>query len=225
MDKPYGKRPQAKKRAGRGERAALSRPDIEAKALAEIEARGVDGFSLRKLAARMGCEPMSLYHHYPSKAHLMDALVDRVMGSLAMPPRDLPWRARIERLVRDFRAMAHRHPAFFQYLALHRLNTEAGLAWLNGTLQAFRDAGLSVEDATRMFRTFGYYIIGAALDETSGYAKGPSARVPVPAATIARDYPAVAAAGPYFQKDQFDRTFDAGLAMLLEGMAARRKGK
>ena len=72
-----------------------------------------------------------------------------------------------------------------------------------------------------MFRIFGYYIIGAALDETSGYAKGPSAQEPVTADVIGRAYPAVAAAGPYFAPNQFDTTFEAGLNILLDGMAAR----
>jgi AcrR family transcriptional regulator len=226
MDKPYGVRLQAKKRVEkRAWRVGLSKSGIEAEALAEIEDNGVEEFSLRKLATRMGCEPMSLYHHFPSKAHLMDALVDRVMGTLKAPPGIMPWRLRITALVHDFRAMAHRHPAFFQYLALHRLNTATGLKWLNGTLEAFREAGLDEEDTARLFRIFGYFIVGAALDETSGYAKGPSAREPVPDAVVKHEYPAVIAAGPYFAPSQFDRTFEEGLAILLDGMAARLKHK
>jgi len=201
----------------------LSRELIEIEALAEIEAHGLQDFSLRKLATRMGCEPMSLYHHFPSKAHLMDALVDRVMGTLPAPRKNLAWRARITALVYEYRDMAHRHPAFFHYLALHRLNMPTGLNWLNRTLEAFASAGFGQEETARLFRIFGYYIVGAALDETSGYAKGPSAREPVPNESIARDYPAVGAAGPYFASSQFDRTFKEGLEILLDGMEARRK--
>lgn len=224
MDKPYGVRLQAKKRTGgRTWRVGLSRDAIEIEALTEIEAHGLQDFSLRKLATRMGCEPMSLYHHFPSKAHLMDALVDRVMGALPAPRKSLAWRARITALVYEYREMAHRHPAFFHYLALHRLNTPTGLKWLDRTLEAFGSAGLDQEETARLFRIFGYYIVGAALDETSGYAQGPSARDPVPDEIVTRDYPAVAAAGPYFASSQFDRTFEEGLTILLDGMAARRK--
>ncbi len=215
---------QVKKRTTkRAWHAGLSKDGIEREALVEIEAHGLQDFSLRKLAARMGCEPMSLYHHFPSKAHLMDALVDRVMGALPAPRKNLGWRARITTLVYEYREMAHRHPAFLHYLALHRLNTPTGLRWLNRTLEAFGSAGLGQEETARLFRIFGYYIVGAALDETSGYAKGPSAREPVPDAIVMRDYPAVVAAGPYFASSQFDRTFEEGLGILLDGMAARRK--
>lgn len=36
---------------------------------------------------------ISLYHHFLSKAHLMDALMDRAMGALPAPRKDLAWRS------------------------------------------------------------------------------------------------------------------------------------
>jgi AcrR family transcriptional regulator len=163
---------------------------------------------------------MSLYHHFPSKAALMDALVDRVVAELPTPPPPAPWRQRITRMAWDFRAMALRHPAFFKFLALHRMNTPGGLAWLNGALQAFRDTGLEDREASRLFRAFGAFIIGAALDETAGYSKGPSAVKPPDDATIARDYPAVLAAAAHFGRDSAEAIFEFGLNAMLEAVAA-----
>lgn len=205
-------------------RARLGRALIEVEALALIEAEGLPAFSFRKLAARLGCEPMSLYHHHASKAHLLDALLDRVIGELPVPPPPGPWRNRLGGMARDFRAMAWRHPAFFQYLALHRLNTPTALRWLNGALSAFREAGLDDEAATRLFRAFGYFITGAALDETAGYARGPSAIEPVPDSVIGRDFPAVATAARWFRPDQVDATFELGLEIFLDGVAKRLGG-
>lgn len=202
-------------------RAKLSKDAIEREALALIEAEGLAGLSFRKLAARLGCEPMSLYHHHAGKARLLDALLDRVIAELPAPPPAGPWRERIGGLARDFRAMALRHPAFFQYVALHRLNTATALRWLNGALTTFREAGLSEEEATRLFRAFGYFITGAALDETSGYARGPSAAAPVPDVVVARDFPAVAAAARWFREEEREATFEAGLKILLDGVAAK----
>lgn len=202
-------------------RARLSRERIEATALSLIEDEGLPAFSFRKLAARLGCEPMSLYHHHASKAHLLDALLDRVIGELPAPPPPGPWRQRLGDMARDFRAMAWRHPAFFQYLALHRLNTPTALRWLDGALTAFKEAGLDDETAARLFRAFGYYLTGAVLDETSGYARGPSAVTPPSNEVIARDFPAVAAAGRWFQPDQVEATFEMGLNIFLDGVARR----
>lgn len=202
-------------------RASLTREGIETAALALIEADGLEAFSTRRLAQVLGCEAMSIYHHFPSKAHLLDALVDRVVGELPAPQPPAPWRARLTAMAQDFRAMAHRHPAFFRYMATHRMNTAAGLRWLDGALAAFREAGLTDEDAVRLFRGFGYYIIGGALDETSGYAKGPSALNPPSNEEIGRDFPNVARAGRWFAPDQRDATFELGLEVLLDGAAAR----
>jgi AcrR family transcriptional regulator len=207
--------------AARPLRARLSREAIEVEALLLIEDEGLPTFSFRKLAARLGCEPMSLYHHHASKAHLLDALLDRVIGDLPTPPPPGAWRQRLGDMARDFRAMAWRHPAFFQHIALHRLNTPTALRWLDGALTAFREAGLDDEAAARLFRAFGYYITGAALDETSGYARGPSAVEPASDEVIVRDFPAVAAAGRWYRPDQVEATFEAGLEILLDGIEAR----
>lgn len=202
-------------------RASLSRESIETAALAVIEGEGLEGFSTRRLAQALGCEAMSIYHHFPSKGRLLDALVDRVVGELAAPQPPAPWRERLTKMAMDFRAMAHRHPAFFRYMAVHRMNTPQGLRWLDGALAAFREAGLCDEDATRLFRGFGYYIIGGALDETSGYSKGPSALDPPSNEEISRDFPNVAIAARWFGPGQQDKTFELGLNVLLDGVAAR----
>lgn len=209
-------------RAGsRRAKEPLSRERIEDAALALIERDGLEDFSTRRLAAELGCEAMSIYHYYPGKAHLLDAFFDRVIGGLPADDPDLPWRARIETLVFAYRAMAHRYPRFFPFVALHRHNTRVGLTWLERMLTVFRDAGLDTETAARFFRIVGYYVIGAVLDETSGYAKGHSAAEPVPDREVEAAYPLVAAVNRYFRPAEHDATFRLGLDILLDSLVAR----
>lgn len=184
-----------------------------------IEEAGLEAFSTRKLAQKLGCEAMSIYHHFPSVAHLMEALVDRLIGARTLLPADRPWQERLRHAAAEFRAVAHGHPRFFPYVALFRMNTPVCIAFLDGVIRIFRDAGLGDADAARYFRSFSYYLVGALLDETSGYARGPGAVVPVSAEAIARDFPAVAAAGPYFRPAWFDRTYETGIVHLMEGIA------
>ncbi len=66
---------EARERVSRCQRNGSCRPRLEL-----IEADGLEAFSTRKLAAKLGCEAMSIYHYFPSKAHLMDALLDRLVG-------------------------------------------------------------------------------------------------------------------------------------------------
>ena len=106
-------------------------------ALELIESEGHDGFSMRKLAASLGCEAMSIYHYFPSKAHLRDALLDRCLAATEMPPRELPWLERLRRVAYAYREAALRNPRFFVAIALHRMNTAAGLRFLEGVLDHF----------------------------------------------------------------------------------------
>ena len=55
-------------------RPALSGERIATEAMALVDEGGIDALSFRTLAARLRCQAMSLYHYYPSKQHLIDAL-------------------------------------------------------------------------------------------------------------------------------------------------------
>jgi AcrR family transcriptional regulator len=200
----------------------LTHDRIEKTALRLIEREGLANFSTRKLAKALGCEAMSIYHHFPSKAHLMDALLDRQIRE--MPPLpETGWLEKLRAAAHDIRAMALRHPEFFQYMALHRMNTPTALKWLDTSIAAFREGGFDAEKTAGLFRAFSYYVMGAALDETAGYAKGPSAVDPVSNSELARGYPNVAAVGPYFRPAHHKKIFDLGLEMLLDGVAKEAK--
>ena len=126
----------------------------------------------------------------------------------------------------DWMELLVAHPAWvptLKELCWHRLNTRLGLRWINEMLKMCAAAGLTREQTVRMFRTFGYYLNGAILDETAGYARGPSTVEPVPDDEVARDYPEVIAAGPYFRESEWDKTFDFGVELLIEGYARLAK--
>ena len=199
-------------------RKPLSRERIEIEALTLIEAHGLEGFSTRKLGERLGCEAMSIYHHFPNKAHVLDALVDRTLAGVPIPARDLPAAQRIRYLAQAWRQMSRRHPRFYLWMSLHRWNSETGVKFLAEVLDCFHAAGLEPEQAARGFRVVGYYLLGATLEETSGYAHGPSAVKPMGDGDVRHMYPQVAQAGSYFSADQFDATFDLGLTVLLRGL-------
>ena len=200
----------------------LSAERIELAALELIEAEGMAGFSTRKLATVLGREAMSIYHYFPSKEHLLDALVDRVMRSdlTVLDPHAKDWRCQLERSSREWRQMGMRRPHFFSYLAVHRLNTPQALRWLNSLLGLFQTIGRSEELAVRSFRSLGYYLVGAVLDETSGYSRGPSTVAPASDEEMAVNYPFVVRAAKWFQPEQWEATFELGLKALLDAFEA-----
>ena len=144
----------------------LSAERIAVAALALVDQSNLEGLSFRLLAKTLGCEAMSLYHYYPSKAHLLDAMVDLCVAEMEWPEPILSWQSRMRFLVLEYRAMALRHPGFYQFIAIYRMNSRAGLTMLNGTLEIYQASGLSIEMQARHFRILGYYLAGACLDET-----------------------------------------------------------
>ena len=178
----------------------------------------MDGFSFRNLATRLGCQAMSLYHYYPSKAHLFEALIDICITETPVPPEGAPWRDRIHEFCMNYRQTALRHPGFFLYFATFRLNNASGLAFLDSILKMMAASGLETRLLSKHFRAISDYVTGAGIDEAMGYAQGPSAVDPVPGDIATRDYPLIMAAGQYFVKAHHAENFEHGLNILLDRM-------
>jgi AcrR family transcriptional regulator len=199
-------------------RRPLSRERIENAALELIERHGLQAFSQRALARALGIEAMSLYHWYPSQLELLNALLDRVLAELTVPSTGTV-KQRLRAASLSFREMARRHPAFVGGFVLpHRFNTETGLAVLESMLQVFRDAGLGDEQVARRFRSWMHFLLGALLDETAGYSRGPGATNPPSDDTVAERFPLVAALGPYNKPKHHEAQFRFGLEAVLRGL-------
>lgn len=205
---------------GRRAGAPLSRERIVAVAFELVEAEGLAAFSTRKLGDRLGCEAMSIYHHFPSKHHLLDAMVDDAIGTLDPPPADMAPIERLRHFLHAYRAMANRYAAFYPLLAVHRLNTPAGVRMIESVLGLISDVLPDAELTARHFRAVGYYITGAALDETAGYARGPSAAEPVSDAYVAEHCPLLAACAPFFRPEHWAASYELGLEALLARIEA-----
>jgi AcrR family transcriptional regulator len=196
----------------------LSRERIVAAAFTLVGRDGLEALSMRKLGQELGREAMSLYHFFPSKQHLVDALVDHAIGSIEFAPAKLPAIDRLRHVMYAYREMAHRFGNLYSVVAVHRLNTPTGVKFIERVLVIVRELVGDEERAARSFRSLGYYLMGACLDETLGYAKGPSAAEPVDGEFIARECPQLARSARYFQRKEWDKTFKLGLEQMLAGL-------
>lgn len=105
-------------------RPRLSRERIVAAAVSLLDAEGVDGFSMRRLAARLDAGTMSLYAYVASKEDVLDLALDAAMGEVDLhedsppdtperPPEDAAgssWRAVLTRHLTQVRQVMRRHP-------------------------------------------------------------------------------------------------------------------
>lgn len=207
-----------KPRLGRKGREPLTRDRIATTALELIERVGLDVFSTRRLGAALGCEAMALYNHYPSKDAVLDAVVERMMAKLTVPPPDpRGWTERVRTFARSYRALSRLHPKAFPLLATRRFNTESALALLEAIFAAFAEDGLSPRDAVYVYRTIANYCGGTALDELAGISRAAAPQPDWPGT----EQPNLAEAAPYLAPTHFDDVFEVGLDVILDGLSRR----
>ena len=84
-----------------------NRQEIVRAAIALIDADGIDSFSMRRLASAMGVDPMTLYHHLPNRAALLDAVVDELWSSIELgePAPGTEWRESLAGLAHRLRGV------------------------------------------------------------------------------------------------------------------------
>lgn len=202
-------------------RPALSQERIIIQALEIVDGEGLAALSMRALAKALGVEAMSLYHWFPSRDHLMDALLDQFLGALEVPATG-SWNVRLREVSHAFRAQSQRHPGLVPYVVVHRFNTRVALGLLNELLKI---VGMLHEDPrarAAAFRLYIHWLIGFCLDEAAGFSKGPTAQDPPSDREIAEHFPSVAELGPFNRPAHFDALFEQGLAAILWGMRKLR---
>src|SRR4249919_2561350 len=95
--------------ARRGPKPSRSVEEVVAAAVALADAEGLAALSVRRVAEALGLSPMSLYTYVPSKAELLDLMLDSVAAEIP-PPDGGDWRGKLAQLARARWAMAQRHP-------------------------------------------------------------------------------------------------------------------
>lgn len=152
------------------ETAALTREGVVLASLALIDEEGLDAFSTRRLGARIGVRAMSLYHYFPSREALLDAVVDRMIAEVALPNIEkVDWRRGLQRLAQNYRAMGHRHLLAIPLLAQRRPSSTTMEAFLD-TLRGFLlRAGLSPQAAAVWLLIQRDYVIGSLMADFSSH--------------------------------------------------------
>lgn len=96
-------------RTGRGPKPAYTRADIAAAAVRIADAEGLDGVSMRRVAAELGCGTMSLYNYVPRKEDLYELMIDAIGAEHEIREPSGDWRADMLRNAMETRGIMHRH--------------------------------------------------------------------------------------------------------------------
>jgi len=197
-------------------KARLSPDVIAAEALRLIDRDGLEALSMRRLGEALGVEAMALYHHFPNRSALLDAVTERLIAEVELPGASRDIVAWLGEVVRRYVALSDDHPGAFPLLATRRFNTAAAFAFVERQMAELIGAGASPLLAADIFRGLGAFANGAGL-----------ARIAVrhttvaPGAIDATRLPNVARAVRWLGPDHAQHQFESNLAMFLDGVAQR----
>jgi AcrR family transcriptional regulator len=148
----------------------LTRDRILLAALKILDEQGLDGLSMRKLAAALNVEAMSLYNYIKDKRDLLGGVADRVLSQIEMPDASRPWSERLERIALDlYRALA-RHPALVTILATEqgRPSSLKVMQGIDSMVAALAEAGLTPQQQVNAFRGLLAMVLGSVFAHTQG---------------------------------------------------------
>lgn len=84
-------------------RKPLSRESIVTAALGVLDRSGLDALNMRGVAQELGTGPASLYAHVSGKDELLDLVLERVLGEIALPSPGGDWRRGLRDLAFEIR--------------------------------------------------------------------------------------------------------------------------
>ena len=166
-------------RVGRPER--LNRRLILDTAVSFVEERGLAQLSMRRLAAALGVQAMSLYPHVPGREDLLDGMVETVVDQLYSDPEVFleprhGWEDYLRRVAYGLRRIAFAHPHLFPLVATRPPAAPwvrpplRSLRWVNSFLAGLIQSGFSDRSAAATYRAFTSFLLGHLLLDVSGRA-------------------------------------------------------
>ncbi|UVS80780.1 TetR/AcrR family transcriptional regulator C-terminal domain-containing protein [Actinokineospora sp. UTMC 2448] len=145
----------------------LSRERIRSRALALVDADGLTGLSMRRLAAELGVQAPSLYSHYKTKDELLQDIADGIMEAVDTSAFALDWRSGLRTWARSYRAALAAHPNMVPVLATGPARREVSLARADAVHGGLVAAGWPPRYATMIGASTKYLVLGAAISSFS----------------------------------------------------------
>ncbi|MEU9338555.1 TetR/AcrR family transcriptional regulator [Streptomyces sp. NPDC048290] len=233
---PAGGPERARTRRGTAGRTPLSRERVIRTAVAVADEKGSASLTMRAVAAPLGVEAMSLYHHVAGREDILDGMVDTVFGEIELPSLDPPadgatdgvsgWREAMARRAHSARAALLRHPWAIGLMDSRSRPGPATLRHHDTVIGALRAAGFSVPMAAHAVSLIDSYLYGFVLQEVSLPFRGAPELDEVAGEILSRmpadSYPHLAElATAHVMRPGYDYAdeFRFGLTLILDGLA------
>jgi uncharacterized protein YndB with AHSA1/START domain len=211
-------------------RTPLSRERILKAALVLIDKEGVEGLSMRTVAAKLGVEAMSLYRHVTDKSDLLLGVADLVLSEVDVPPPGTPWREAMRSRALSAREAFIRHPSSALVVESCATMTPSRLRYCDAITGLLMADGFDPTLAYQAFLLLDSYVYGFTMQELSWPHPKPPDLVPnqveVPPAmfpNFARVMTAVMAkVGQVGLVQSYADEFRFGLELVLDSLERQR---
>ncbi|NUR70502.1 MAG: TetR family transcriptional regulator [Hamadaea sp.] len=203
--------------ADRRRSVRLDRDRIVATAVALADRDGLDAVTLRRVAADLEVLPMRLYTYLATKDDLLDLMADWAYGLIELPGPKTPWRSSLRKIAQELRAVAGGHPWVITLLGSRSPYGPNGLRLVERVWSALYDRAPDPATAAAACTAFIAYATGALAQE-AGAPDSPDVERYLATAVSGGAYPTLARA--FADLGPAD-TFDGGLEVVLDGIAAR----
>lgn len=144
---------------------SLSRAEIVDAAIAVADAEGPEAVSMRRIAQVLRSGTMSLYWHVTNKEHLLDLMLDALAAEVRVPDASGDWRADLQEVARENRAMLLRHRWMMDFVGGRPPLGPNTMLNLDRSLAVLDDLGVDTVLALNILETVATYVLGATLRE------------------------------------------------------------
>lgn len=224
---------EGRERPDRGPRPALTLDRIVEVAVTVADGEGMGGLSMRRVARELGVGTMSLYRYVPTKAVLLDLMLDRVsdLSEQIVQARGLDRRGRLEVAARCRYRVYRAHPWLLQVNWARPPVGPHTLAGVELIVAALDGAGLTDQERVKVLMLLEGYCVGVARQQIQYATAARDTRVsdedywttqqPVLEKALASDrFPATASLAEDAFGAGWEETFEFGLRRLLDGVEA-----
>lgn len=152
-----------------GRPARFNREQLEDAAIKVIDRHGLNGLTMRAVAAELATGPMTLYNYISGRTELDALVVDGALRDIHLPPApSADWRADVHHIAEQTWAAVRKHPNAVPLILARRSHSPRFLDIAETLLDALARAGLAGRDLLSAFRAVTTLATAFALTELAG---------------------------------------------------------